>query len=108
MMFGVSSIFPNINTERAKGILWHSGYEINMRSTRSPSTASGDRVLDKRRTAEHLRVPVFFARDNPGCNDAIGMHYDSDYNDDVDGWKWLKPTQKLHGHVIYMKQDMLP
>ena len=71
MMFGVSLIVPNINTERLKGILWHSGHEINMRSTRSPSTTSGDRGLDKRRTAEHLRVPLLFARDNPGCNDLI-------------------------------------
>ena len=71
MMFGVSSIVPNINTERVKGILWHSWHEINMRSTHSPSTTSGDRGLDKRRKAEHLRVPLLFAHDNPGCNDVI-------------------------------------
>ena len=70
-MFGVSSIVPNINTEWVKGILWHSGHEINMRSTRSPSTTSGDMGLDKRRTAEHLQVPLLFARDNPGYNDVI-------------------------------------
>ena len=73
MMFGVSSIVPNINTERVKGILWHSGHEINMRSTCSPSTTSGDRGLGKtvtsRQTAEHLRLPLLFARDNPRCND---------------------------------------
>ena len=49
-----------------------------MHSKRSPSTTSGDRGLDKRRTAEHLRVPLLFARD-------IGLHYDSEYNYDVDG-----------------------
>ena len=36
------------------------------------------------RTAEHLRVPLLFARDNPGCNDVLGLHDDSEYNDDVD------------------------
>ena len=100
MMFGVSLIVPNINTERVKGILWHSRHEINMRSTRSPSTTSGDRGLDKRRTAEHLRIPLLFARDNPGYRTALS-DYDSEYSDDVDGWKWLKPT--LHKNYMAMK-----
>ena len=46
-MLGVFLIVPNTNIERVKGILWHTGYEINMRSTRSPSTTSGDQGLDK-------------------------------------------------------------
>ena len=57
MMFGVSSIVPNINTERVKGIIWHSRHEINMHSTRSPSTTSGDRGLDKA-VASDSRTPV--------------------------------------------------
>ena len=70
MMFGVSSIVLNINTERVKDILWHTGPEINMRSTRSPSTTSCDQGLDK---TEHLRVPLLFARDNLGCNDVYTL-----------------------------------
>ena len=57
MMLGVSSIVPNINTERVKGILWHSGHAINMRSTCSPSTTSGDRGLDKA-VASDSRTPA--------------------------------------------------
>ena len=57
MMLGVSSCIPNINTERVKGILCHSGHENNMRSTRSPSTTSGDRGLDKAVTSDS-RTPA--------------------------------------------------
>ena len=49
---------------------------------------TGDLIRQRRRTAEHLRVPLLFARDNPECNDVVynvGLHDDSEYNDDVDG-----------------------
>ena len=65
MMFGVSSIVPNINTERVKGtcILWYS-----MKSTciarahpLASTTSTGDLIRQWRRTAEHLHVPLLFA-----------------------------------------------
>ena len=57
MIFGVFSVVPNVNTERVKGILWHTGHKINMRSPSSPSTTSGDRGLDKA-VASDSRTPA--------------------------------------------------
>ena len=74
IMFGVSSIVPNINTERVKGILWHPGMKSTCIARAHPARhqATGDLIRQWRRTVEHLRVPLLFARDNPGCdNDVI-------------------------------------
>ena len=74
MMFGDSSIVPNINTERVKGIDF---YDIpGMKSTcvaraQPAHQVTGNLIRQWRRTAEHLRVPLLFARDNPGFNDVI-------------------------------------
>ena len=74
MMLGVASIVPNINTERVKGIF----YDIpGMKSTcvarahPARHQATGDLIRQWRQTAEHLQLPLLFARDNPGCNDVI-------------------------------------
>ena len=50
--------------------------------------ATWDLIRQWRRTAEHLRVPLLFALDNPGCNDVLVR---------TAQWQWIHWWCRLHG-----------
>ena len=100
IMLGVNSVYPNTNIEQVKGIPWHTGHEINMRSTRSVAHPARHQATET----------VASASRTPGCTVtfctwqgwmvmtciAVGLH------DDIEPrwcrWHgWLKET--LHMHI---------
>ena len=50
--------------------------------------ATRDLIRQWRQTAEHLRVPLLFARDNPGCSDVLVR---------TAQWQWIQWWCRLHG-----------